>query len=126
MKRLIAIVILALLVAIAVGVIFGLRRAKQRREQAMTEFYLCETRFKEGQYQSAAQLLATFLQDHRKSEKAADAYYYLAMTQEELGKKLGGISRQNISHMERGIRPISKVNAKKLAKIFEVSVENFI
>ena len=48
------------------------------------------------------------------------------MTQEELGKKLGGISRQNISHMERGIRPISKINAKKLAKIFEVSVENFI
>jgi len=48
------------------------------------------------------------------------------MTQEELGKKLGGTSRQNISHMERGIRPISKINAKKLAKIFEVSVENFI
>ena len=48
------------------------------------------------------------------------------MTQAELGGKLGGISRQNVSHMERGIRPISKMTAKKLAAIFEVSVENFI
>ena len=48
------------------------------------------------------------------------------LTQEELGKKLGDISRQNISHMERGKRPISKTNAKKLAKIFHLSVENFI
>ena len=48
------------------------------------------------------------------------------MTQADLGEKLGGISRQNISHMERGIRPISKITAKKLAKMFEVSVENFI
>ncbi len=48
------------------------------------------------------------------------------ITQEELGKKLGGITRQNISHMERGIRPISKRNAKKLAGLFNVSVENFI
>jgi DNA-binding XRE family transcriptional regulator len=48
------------------------------------------------------------------------------LTQEELGVKLGGISKQNISHMERGIRPISKNNAKLLAKIFNVSVERFI
>jgi len=48
------------------------------------------------------------------------------MTQEELGKKLGGISRQNISHMERGKRAISKQNAKELSKIFDVPVDRFI
>lgn len=48
------------------------------------------------------------------------------MTQDELGKKLGGISRQNISHMESGVRAISKKNAKMLAEIFNVSVERFI
>ena len=48
------------------------------------------------------------------------------MTQGELGEKLGGVSRQNISHMERGIRPISLRTAKKLAKIFDVFVGDFI
>ena len=48
------------------------------------------------------------------------------MTQDELGEKMGGISRQNISHMERGIRSISKSNAKLLAKIFDVPVDRFI
>ncbi len=48
------------------------------------------------------------------------------ITQEELGIKLGGISKQNISHMERGIRPISLKNAKLLAKIFNVPVDRFI
>ncbi|MFW5771286.1 MAG: helix-turn-helix domain-containing protein [Spirochaetota bacterium] len=48
------------------------------------------------------------------------------MTQEELGEMMGGISKQNISHMERGIRSISKVNAKLLAKIFDVPVDRFI
>jgi DNA-binding XRE family transcriptional regulator len=48
------------------------------------------------------------------------------MTQEELGRKMGGISKQNISHMERGIRSISKANAKLLAKIFDVPVDRFI
>jgi DNA-binding XRE family transcriptional regulator len=48
------------------------------------------------------------------------------MTQEELGEKLGGTSKQNISHMERGIRPISKNNAKVLAKLFNVPVDRFI
>jgi DNA-binding XRE family transcriptional regulator len=48
------------------------------------------------------------------------------MTQEELGKKMGGISKQNISHMERGIRSISKANAKLLAIIFDVPVDRFI
>lgn len=48
------------------------------------------------------------------------------MTQDELGGKMGGISRQNISHMERGIRSISKSNAKLLAKLFDVAVDRFI
>jgi len=48
------------------------------------------------------------------------------MTQAELGEKLGGISKQNISHMERDVKPISKKIAKQLADIFNVSVEKFI
>ena len=48
------------------------------------------------------------------------------MTQDELGNKLGGISKQNISHMERGIRPISKKTAKSLAMLFKVPADRFI
>jgi DNA-binding XRE family transcriptional regulator len=48
------------------------------------------------------------------------------MTQAELGEKLGGISKQNISHMERGVKSISKNVAKQLAELFNVSVEKFI
>ncbi len=48
------------------------------------------------------------------------------MTQEKLGEMLGGIPKQHISNMENGIRPISKNTAKRLAKIFSVSVERFI
>ena len=85
MKRFVPIIILVFLLVIAGGVILGLIRGKQKREAEMTEFYLCETRFNEGQYQSAARLLETFLKDHPKSEKAANAYYYLAMAREKLG-----------------------------------------
>jgi DNA-binding XRE family transcriptional regulator len=48
------------------------------------------------------------------------------ITQEKLGELLGGIPKQHISNMENGIRPISKMTAKKLAQIFKVSVERFI
>ena len=48
------------------------------------------------------------------------------ITQEKLGEMLGGIPKQHISNMENGIRPISKITAKKLTKIFDVSVERFI
>ena len=47
-------------------------------------------------------------------------------TQEELGRKLGKFSRQNISDMERGKRNISKETAKKLSRIFNVPVERFL
>ena len=87
MKRFVPIIILVFLLAIVGGVIFGFIRAKQKRDAEMTEFYLCETRFNEEQYQNAAQLLEVFLQDHPKSEKAADAYYYLAMSREKLGDR---------------------------------------
>jgi len=48
------------------------------------------------------------------------------MTQDELGRLLGGISRQNVSHMERGVRPISLKTAKKMAGLFKVPLEYFI
>jgi DNA-binding XRE family transcriptional regulator len=50
----------------------------------------------------------------------------LKITQAELGKRLGNIPRQNIYQMEKGKRGISKDNAKKLARIFEVPVGRFI
>ncbi len=48
------------------------------------------------------------------------------MTQEQLGKAIGGIPKQHVSNMENGSRPISKNTDIKLAKIFNVSVEKFI
>lgn len=48
------------------------------------------------------------------------------LTQEELGTKVGNFSRQNISNMERGHKSISKSVAKKLAELFDVSVDKFI
>ncbi|OHD71164.1 MAG: hypothetical protein A2W19_15355 [Spirochaetes bacterium RBG_16_49_21] len=47
-------------------------------------------------------------------------------TQPQLGKALRGISKQNISDMENGRRPIGKEVAKKLAEIFNTSVEKFL
>jgi len=48
------------------------------------------------------------------------------ITQEELGRKLGKFSRQKISDMENGKRPISKELAKKLCRLFQVPVERFL
>ena len=47
-------------------------------------------------------------------------------TQEQMGRKLGKIPRQGISNMENGHRSISKKIAKRLANLFDVSVEKFI
>ena len=85
MKRFVPFIILLFLLAIVSGLVFGFVRGKQKRNAEITEFSLCETRFNEGQYESAAQLLETFLQDHSKSDKAADAYYYLAKSWQNLG-----------------------------------------
>jgi DNA-binding XRE family transcriptional regulator len=48
------------------------------------------------------------------------------LTQDQLGKKLGGLSRQWISDIENGRRPIGKEVAKKLAEIFNTSVDKFL
>jgi DNA-binding XRE family transcriptional regulator len=48
------------------------------------------------------------------------------MTLQKLGDLLGNVPRQHVSNMEKGIRPISKKTAIKLAQIFDVSVEKFI
>ena len=48
------------------------------------------------------------------------------LTQAKLGEMLGGIPRQHISNMERGTRAISLKTARKLAKLFRISVEKFV
>ncbi len=50
----------------------------------------------------------------------------LNLTQQQLGKKLGKFTRQNISDIELGRRSISKKVAKKLSIFFNVGVERFI
>ena len=50
---------------------------------------------------------------------------FAKLTQPQLAEKLG-MSKQAISNMENGIRPISKKTAKELSRIFRVSVSNFI
>ena len=50
----------------------------------------------------------------------------LQLTQAELGKQLGGIARQHISNMERGVRPISLKMAKIMAKMFKTDFSIFI
>ena len=47
-------------------------------------------------------------------------------SQIKLGELLGGVSRQNISAMEKGRRGISKAMAKKLSNIFQVPADRFI
>ena len=48
------------------------------------------------------------------------------LTQARLGEMLGGIPRQHVSNMERGIRPVSVKTAHKLAKIFKVAPGKFV
>ena len=48
------------------------------------------------------------------------------LTQEELGKKIGKFTRQNISNIENGHRAVSKNMAIRLAELFNVSVEKFL
>lgn len=46
-------------------------------------------------------------------------------TQAQLGEKLG-VSAAFVSDMEKGRRAVSKATAKKLAKLFDVSVAHFV
>lgn len=87
MKRFAPLIVLVFLIAIIGGIVFGFARGKQKREAELNEFYLCETRFNEGQYESAAQLLETFIQDHPRSGNAENTHYYLAMSREKLGDR---------------------------------------
>jgi len=48
------------------------------------------------------------------------------LTQVELGRKLGGMSRQNVCDMENGRRPISRMMALRLSRFFEVSSDKFL
>jgi transcriptional regulator with XRE-family HTH domain len=47
------------------------------------------------------------------------------LSQMVLGRYFG-VSRQNVSHMENGRRPISRKMALRLARFFRVSVGKFI
>jgi len=47
-------------------------------------------------------------------------------SQEKLGMKLGGFSRQKVSDMECNKRSISKEAAKKLSRLFQVPVGRFL
>jgi lipoprotein-anchoring transpeptidase ErfK/SrfK/outer membrane protein assembly factor BamD (BamD/ComL family) len=87
MKRLILIIIPVVLVVVVGLVIFGVIRSKHNREVAMSEFLLCEAQFKEGKYKEAEKLLETFVNKRGRSEKIADANYYLAISLEKLGEK---------------------------------------
>ena len=49
-----------------------------------------------------------------------------SLTQAKLGEMLGGLPRQHISNMERGIRAISVKTARKLSNIFKVSIDKFL
>jgi DNA-binding XRE family transcriptional regulator len=48
------------------------------------------------------------------------------LSQAELGVRLGGVPRQNVSAMEKGRRGISKEMAKSLADILNAPLERFI
>ena len=48
------------------------------------------------------------------------------LSQSELSRKLGRLSREDLSKMENGRRPISRRMALRLAGFFDVSVDKFI
>lgn len=50
----------------------------------------------------------------------------IALTQKQLGARLGGVSPSRISDWERDRRPVSKAFARKLAKVFSVGADLFI
>ena len=48
------------------------------------------------------------------------------LSQSQLGQKLGRVSRQNVSNMEYGRRPISRRMALRCAAFFGVPVDKFL
>ena len=47
-------------------------------------------------------------------------------SQQELGAKLGGLTRQRVSNLENDHRSISKNIAKQLAELFDVPIDLFL
>ena len=47
-------------------------------------------------------------------------------TQADLGRKIGGVAKQNVSQIERGIRRITGHMAIRLARVFNVPISRFI
>ncbi len=78
------IVIPLTLIAIILIAGLGFILPKQRKAE-IEQFTIPENLFKEGKYQEAIPLLEAFIKDHSRGEKLADAYYYLARSNEELG-----------------------------------------
>ncbi|TGK10396.1 helix-turn-helix transcriptional regulator [Leptospira stimsonii] len=76
--------------------------------------------FREGEFWKKYGKLAT-PGNHMKTYRSI-----MGLSQSALGEKLGGVGRSHISEMESGKRPIGKDTAKKLASIFQVSVEMFL
>ena len=67
------------------------------------------------------------MKDRRRPGDAVRVYRdNFGYTQAELGKMLGGLSRQKVSDLENNRRGISKDIALKLAKLFRVPVERFL
>ena len=61
----------------------------------------------------------------RWSISLAGLRYREDLTQKELGEMIG-VKQSNISQMERGLRPIGKNIAQRLAKVFETDYRIFL
>ncbi|MGA2379736.1 MAG: helix-turn-helix transcriptional regulator [Spirochaetia bacterium] len=48
------------------------------------------------------------------------------LSQARLGQELGGVSRQNVSHMENSRRPINRQMTLRLSSFFGVSADKFL
>lgn len=60
------------------------------------------------------------------AERLRSAREMMGLTLSELGKKLGGISPQKVSDLEKGRRGISKSLALKMSKVLQMPLDFFI
>lgn len=60
------------------------------------------------------------------AERLRSAREMMGLTLSELGKKLGGISPQKVSDLEKGRRGISKTLALKMSKVLQMPLDFFI
>lgn len=70
-----------------------------------------------------------YTQDPREGTPGAWLRYFRQLenlSQAELGRKLGSVTRQNICHMEKGRRPIGRGMAMRLSRFFGASPDKFI